>query len=209
MFSFDIEGIVKECALAFKLNAAAAAGLNTLLEFLAEDPDVADLRWAAYMLATVKHECANKWVPLEQYGKGPGHPYGIPVTVTAPDGTTYTNTYYGRGYVQLTWKLNYAKMSNALGMNNDLLYHPEHALEPQTSYKIMSYGMRNGSFTGKGLSRYIHDATCDYLNARRIINGVDQAILIAGYASQIETILRNHPQQTTVSATAAGNSPTP
>jgi len=150
------------------------------------------------MLATVRHECANRWLPLEEFGKGKGHAYGVPVTVTAPDGTTFTNTYYGRGYVQLTWKLNYAKMSNALGMNNDLLFHPEHALEPQTSYKIMSFGMRNGNFTGKGLHTYIHDSTCDYLNARRIINGLDQAPLIAGYANKIENILRSHVQPATV-----------
>ncbi|HLQ52492.1 MAG TPA: hypothetical protein VK129_13395 [Terriglobales bacterium] len=214
MFNFDIDGIVQDCTPEFSLTAPAAAGLSALLGFLAEDPDVADVRWAAYMLATVRRECANEWVPLEEFGKGKGHAYGVPVTVTAPDGTTFTNTYYGRGYVQLTWKLNYARMSNALGMNNDLLFHPEHALEPQTSYKIMSFGMRNGSFTGKGLHTYIHDSTCDYLNARRIINGLDQAPLIAGYANKIENILRSHVQPATVQQVpaqpaAAANSSTP
>jgi putative chitinase len=41
------------------LQPAAASGLVDLEAFLAEDPDIEDLRWAAYMLATVKHECAD------------------------------------------------------------------------------------------------------------------------------------------------------
>ncbi len=72
MFNFDIDGIVQDCTPEFSLAAPAAAGLSALLGFLAEDPDVADVRWAAYMLATVRRECANKWVPLEEFGKEKG-----------------------------------------------------------------------------------------------------------------------------------------
>jgi putative chitinase len=57
----------------------------------------------------------------------------------------------------------------------------------------MSYGMRNGSFTGKKLSDYINQNKCDYSNARRIINGVDRQALIAGYANNIEMLLRAVP----------------
>ena len=62
-------------------------------------------------------------------------------------------------------------------------------MEPQTAYKIMSQGMRGGLFTGKKLSDYINDQHCDYFNARRIINGVDRADLIQGYAQAFEGIL--------------------
>ena len=102
----------------------------------------------------------------------------------------YTNTYYGRGYVQLTWDYNYRDIGAALGMGEDLLIHPEKALDPDIAYKIMSYGMRKGSFTGKKLSDYIHDTICDYKNARRIINGLDQWALIKGYAEKLEAMLR-------------------
>jgi putative chitinase len=54
----------------------------------------------------------------------------------------------------------------------------------------MSYGMRHGSFTGKKLSDYISGAQLDYRGARRIINGHDQAALIAAYAANIEYLLR-------------------
>ena len=141
------------------------------------------------MLATVKHECANTWRPIEEYGKGQGRPYGQPTVVTDQNGTQYTNTYYGRGFVQLTWRMNYDKMGQALGLANGLVLHPEHALEPITAYRIMSYGMRHGSFTGKGLPSYIQEDACDYLNARRIINGLDQADRIQGYAQMLESVL--------------------
>ncbi len=55
----------------------------------------------------------------------------------------------------------------------------------------MSYGMRNGTFTGKKLGGYINGTTCDYTNARRIINRLDQAAKIKGYAINFEAILNN------------------
>ena len=83
------------------LNSSQASGLGGLLAFVERDNHVNDVRWAAYMLATVKHECANRWQPLEEFGRGQGKVYGNPVTVTVSEGKTYTNTYYGRGFVQL------------------------------------------------------------------------------------------------------------
>jgi hypothetical protein len=166
-------------------------GLEKLLESLEQDADMTDVRWAAYALATVKHECADRWQPIEEFGKGKGRPYGEPVPVVGADGKEYVNVYYGRGYVQLTWKDNYAKMSRALDLDDDLLIHPEHVSDPDISYRILSYGMRHGSFTGKKLSDYIHDSACDYRNARRIINGLDRADLIKGYAEEFEAMLQS------------------
>jgi predicted chitinase len=132
------------------------------------------------MLATVKHECAGTWQPIAEDGKGKGRKYGTPDPVTG-------QVYYGRGYVQLTWKANYQAMSKVTGA--DLVNHPELALTAPVAYRIMEYGMRNGSFTGVGLKKYIHEDVCDYLNARRIINGIDCAELIANYAKTIQGIL--------------------
>ena len=50
--------------------------------------------------------------------------------------------------------------------------------------------MRKGLFTGKKLSDYISRSGCDYKQARRIINGVDRASLIADYAVTLEDVLR-------------------
>lgn len=164
------------------------AGLEALLAAAEEDADITDLRWLAYMFATVKHECADTWRPIEEYGKGKGRKYGTAVSVTDPAGKSYSNVYYGRGYVQLTWDYNYRNMGSVL--KNRLLYEPSLALDADVAYRIMSHGMRNGSFTGAKLSRFISGDTCDYVNARKIINGLDQAQRIAGYAEKLEKVLR-------------------
>jgi hypothetical protein len=192
-FEFDPSSVRTAFASDSRIASAASDGLLTLLECIHADTEVTDLRWAAYMLATVQHECANRWLPIEEFGKGKGRPYGVPVQVTDDKGTTFTNTYYGRGFVQLTWRANYDRVGRALGLGNLLVLHPEHALEPQTAYQIMSLGMRTGIFTGKKLSDLIHGTQCDYVNARRIINGLDRADLIAGYASSWEQLLSNVP----------------
>jgi predicted chitinase len=169
------------------LNPAKISGIENLLIYIERDPEVNDVRWAAYMMATVKHECADKWQPIEEYGKGVGKPYGKKVKVKGSDGKDYLIAYYGRGYVQLTWKEVYGRMSHALGLGDDLLVHPERVMEPEISYSIMSYGMRKGFFTGKKLADFIHDQICDYKNARKIINGLDKWALIKGYAEKFES----------------------
>ena len=170
------------------LNDSQRAGLEALLAAAEADGDITDIRWLAYMFATVKHECAGTWKPIEEYGKGKGRKYGTPVTVTDPEGRSYSNAYYGRGYVQLTWDYNYRNMGKVLG--NRLLYEPQLALDAGVAYRILSHGMRNGSFTGARLSRFIDGDACDYKNARKIINGLDQAERIAGYAQKLEAVLR-------------------
>ena len=53
----------------------------------------------------------------------------------------------------------------------------------------MIYGMREGWFTTKKLSDYIKNGKADYVGARRIINGTDEARKIAGYAEIFEKAL--------------------
>ena len=171
------------------LSLTQREGLTYLLERLRSDTALTDLRWAAYLLATVKHECAERWRPVEEFGRGAGRAYGLEVEVTDTQGNVHRNKYYGRGYVQLTWKENYQRVGQAIGMGDDLMIDPDLALQPETAYKIMSYGMRAGAFTGRTLSHYITAERVDYENARRIVNGTDQAERIAGYAKRFESIL--------------------
>lgn len=167
-------------------------GLESILSSMEADQNLTDLRHAAYMLATTKLECADEWRPIEEFGRGKGMPYGKAFKVVAPDGREFMNSYYGRGYVQLTWQDNYARADRRLNFSGDesLLLHPERALLPEVAYKIMSMGMREGMFTSRRLDHYINGSRCDYVNARRIINGTDKAQLIATYAEGFEQILR-------------------
>jgi len=189
-----------------KLTQSQVDGLESILNSIEQDPDITDVRWAAYMMATVKHECADKWQPIEEYGKGKGRKYGNPVTIKGSDGKTYTNVYYGRGYVQLTWDYNYKNLSTAIGLNDSLYINPALALDPSDAYKIMSYGMRHGTFTGKKLADYIHDTACDYKNSRRIINGLDKWDLIQGYAQKLQTVLEASREAEQPSSASAGAS---
>lgn len=177
------------------LSPQQAKGLSFLLQSLLDDAALATeagpvwLNWAAYMLATVKHECANTWEPIEEYGRGANRAYGEEVEVRDSLGHIHTNRYYGRGYVQLTWKDNYESLGHAIDMGDELMIHPELALQKDIAYRVMSHGMRGGVFTGRNLARYLSKTGIDYENARRIINGTDRAAGIAGYAIRMETVL--------------------
>ena len=130
-----------------------------------------DIRHLAYMLATTYHETAQKMWPIEEYGKGKGQPYGKNDPETG-------QTYYGRGYVQLTWRENYAKATKQLGLKGDadLEWHAHMALDPQIAADVMFVGMAEGWFRSdaKGaqtLGRYFNSSTDDSYTAREIING--------------------------------------
>jgi predicted chitinase len=81
--------------------------------------------------------------------------------------------------VQLTWYEIYDKFGKILGV--DLLNNPELALEPKVAAEIIVVGMMKGLFTGVRLENYFDDNKTDAVNARRIINILDNAELISGY----------------------------
>src|SRR5262249_44518908 len=180
-----------------RLTQGQVDGLNELLDEIGADAAITDVRWFAYMLATAYHETARTFQPIEEIGKGRGRPYGVPDRSTG-------QTYYGRGLVQLTWKRNYQIFGSILGI--DLVNDTALALEPGIAYKIMSIGMTRGLFTGKKLADYINDRKSDYVNARRIINELDKADLIAGYAVKFEATLRSSLIQD--SSSTQGSPPT-
>jgi putative chitinase len=134
-----------------------------------------DDRWLAYLLATTYHETALTMQPIAEYGQGKNKPYGV------PDGP-YNQVYYGRGFVQLTWYDNYNKQDAKLKLNGQLVQVADTALDLQVATEIIFGGMEDGDFTGVGLPKYINDTQTDFYNARKIVNGLDQASTIQGYA---------------------------
>lgn len=180
------------------LNQEQVDGLSFLVGSFEDDPQWKDVRHTAYALATVKHETANKYQPIREYRSKPGS------KGRANQDRYWLTGYYGRGYVQLTWKRNYELFGIA--------DNPDAALSPVGAYKILSVGMQKGSFTGKKLSDFIKGSTTDYHNARKVINGLDKAGLIAGYAKDFEKILRSsqtdsaahQPTDTTISLSSPG-----
>jgi hypothetical protein len=179
-----------------RFSQATVNGLEALGRSMEEDPDLKHVGWAAYMLATVKHECANRWTPITEFGsRAYFDKYETGTRIGRRLGNTEPGDGYrfrGRGYVQITGRANYARLTRELGLgpDEDLVADPDQALRLMIAYRIMSVGMRKGLFTGKKLANYIDASGSDYRNARRIINGLDQASRIAGYATTFETIVR-------------------
>jgi len=136
--------------------------------------------YAAYALATAYHETAATMQPIAEYGRGKGRPYGKPDPKTG-------QTYYGRGYVQLTWLFNYEKAQKELGY--PLVAQPDLAMRPDIAADVMVRGMQEGWFTGKANKTYLDKTPPGYFDARRIINGTDKAAMIAAYAKTFELAL--------------------
>jgi putative chitinase len=164
------------------LSQARVDALSFQLDQFEADKRWFDRRHIAYALATECVETAWTFEPIEEIGHGHGRSYGKPDAVTG-------KVYYGRGYVQLTWKKNYEHAGNQIGV--DLANDPDRAMDPLTAFGILTLGMFKGWFTGKKLSDYINANATDYVHARKIINGLDRASEIAQYAEQIEDILNS------------------
>jgi putative chitinase len=197
--------------------AEQKAGIIQLLIDMESDPDLSDRRWAAYMLVTTYHETAkhmtSDWVEdpgvLRTYWpKNSTLPIAVPniayfkklyagklgnAPLPSPPNPPDYFTYRGRGYIQLTGKINYEYFGYA--------DNPDEVLNPAIDYKIMSEWMINGDNPSNAhpLEYYIHDNTADYFDARTMINGdknkvakgntISNGQLIAGYAQAFDTLL--------------------
>jgi putative chitinase len=180
----DFYDLVRKKLFANKLTQKQVDGIQSILEGTA-NAGITDKRWIAYMLATVYHETARTMQPIEEYGKGKGYDYGKKLKRSRVPYTSPDKLYYGRGIIQCTWWENYQLMGRLLGY--DLLNKPEMLLDMKVSVEVMIEGMTKGAssfgdFTGKCLEMYFNDKVTDWKNARRIINGLDAAVKIAGYA---------------------------
>jgi len=155
-------------------------GINAILAAFDKALPKSDVRWPAYALATAYHETRGTMEPVKEYGEGRGHAYGL------PEGP-WKQVYYGRGDVQLTWEANYAHATRELRAHGlltpdqDLEKTPDLACDPAIAAFIMAIGMSEGWFTGVKFSDCLAAKT-DFVEARRIINGLDRAYLVAGYA---------------------------
>lgn len=160
-----------------KMKQTQVDGMEALLN---ATEHLTDPRHQAYILATAYHETAKTMQPIEEYGKGKGYDYGRMIKRNRNPYAFPDKLFYGRGLVQLTWYENYEYMGRKLGI--DLLNHPELALQMDISCRIIVTGMTRGMFTGVKLETYFNDDREDWEQARKIVNGMDCAEKIAGYA---------------------------
>lgn len=176
------------------LKSSQRAGLEGILD--AWEPQLAskDDRWLAYMLATTHHETGRTMQPVREtfastddkaiqilekaFAAGKLPWVSKPYWRRDADGKSWL----GRGFVQLTHKSNYKRMGDLFGI--DLLTDPNVVMRHDISTAILTEGMIRGSFTGKKLGDYFTPTKSDWFNARRIINGIEKAELVASYGQK-------------------------
>jgi Chitinase class I len=167
-------------------------GLTAVLDKWEADSPKDDDRWLAYMLGTAHHETGRTMQPVREtfassddqaiarlnkaFGAGKLVWVKKPYWLKDDQGKSWL----GRGLVQLTHKANYQKMSDVTGV--DLVADPTLAMDMSVAVKIMFAGMRKGSFTGAKLSDFFSPSVEKWRDARKIINGLESADLVAGYA---------------------------
>lgn len=167
------------------LSIKQVEGFNVILEATMLMP----IKHRSYILATTWHETARTMQPIREYGKGQGRKYGTPDPVTG-------QIYYGRSYVQLTWKDNYQKACKRLkelgliANHLDFVKDPDLVMKPIIAAHIIVIGMKEGWFTTKRLSDYNN-----YEDMRKIVNGTDKAKAIADYAVIFEHALSIMPAE--------------
>lgn len=173
-------------------------GMNVILDEW-DKRSLTEPSWLAYMLATAFHETAH-WVQpvIETRRASEATNPSVDTAIARLDNAWNAGklkwvkqpywrkdadgmSWLGRGFVQLTHKTNYQNAEAKTGI--PCTTQPELMLQAAPAATVMYGGMMEGWFTGKKLSDYLGNGKTDFVNARRIINGLDRANDIAGYAN--------------------------
>ncbi|WP_287751524.1 glycoside hydrolase family 19 protein [Microcystis sp. M046S1] len=176
-----------------QLTASQKQGYNAIFDYW-DKSNLDDNRWLAYVLATAFHETGEDMQPVREgfastdqgsinavtslYNRGIiGENYALP--------EANGKSYFGRGLVQITWGDNYKKLGQAIGIGNQLYDNPSLALNMEVAVKILFVGMVDGLYAPvHSLRKYFFEDRTDWVNARRIINWLDKADLVAGYGQK-------------------------
>lgn len=165
------------------LTSAQKAGTNLILDYC--EALKLPLVWIAYILATAFHESAHTMQPVRETlatsdkqaiarldaAFKAGKLKSVKTPYWRPD--SEGKSWFGRGLVQITHKVNYLKFK---------LSDPSAALKPDVAVKVLVDGMRLGLFSTRRLKDYgSTEASFNAVGARAIVNGTDRASLIAGY----------------------------
>jgi Chitinase class I len=168
-----------------------------------------DLRRLAFILATARRESSGTWLPVREAprcgmdeacreraigrllaeraarrGRPPAANYASP----AANGKRY----YGRGYIQLTGRGNYALVDRKLASGTRFVDDPDLVMEPSTAAKILVRGMLEGWFgVRKPLSEWLGSDREDWERARDNVNpGSPNKVITAASAKEIYACLR-------------------
>lgn len=144
----------------------------------------ATLQQTAYMLATTRWETNGTMQPVREA-------YWLSEAWRKANLRYWP--WYGRGFAQLTWERNYALAEEKTGAKLTPARNADKAMDPEVAADVLVIGSLEGWFTGKKLGDYINADGCDYVGARRVINGTDKAKAIAEIALDYEFALSPSP----------------
>ena len=164
----SVDQILNEVGVPSTIRPFAKKNLPLVLNQCLRD-GVSDKGQIAYVFATAQHESLFGRFMME-IASGSAYEGRLDLGNTVPgDGLRFK----GRGFVQITGRRNYTQWGRKLGI--DFVSNPEKVAVPETAAIILVRGMRDGSFTGLGLSDFIVGSRRDFLGGRRIVNGADRA----------------------------------
>jgi hypothetical protein len=114
----------------------------------------------------------------------------LPVRENYSQANKYGLRYYGRGFNQLTGPDSYKRAGRLIGI--DLVAHPDKALDPPTSARILIEGMLKGWFgSRKSASYYLDQTPPQWKAARATTNpGSPNADITAAFARDFRKCLR-------------------
>ena len=166
------------------LSNVAVDNMEIILDYWFAKHAKRPLDQLAYILATVRREVGSNMAPVrETFAESDDQARTrLAGKVYAQAAGEHGHSYYGRGYVQLTWLRNYERQQKKLGI--PIVENPDLALEAKHAINILVEGMLEGDFNeqGHGLGYYVNETKQDFFQARRTVNMLDHAEEIAGNA---------------------------
>jgi predicted chitinase len=156
-------------SLVARVPASARAAARKNLPYIAkalEDEGILNANVLAYALATIEHETASTFEPIEEFrGRKSARRLGY-------EGGT---NYFGRGFIQLTHLRTYKSFGERIGMGDSLVKHPELASNPSVAAKVLA-----AFFKDNGVARLATNGK--FVAARTPINPDYQGSWIASLA---------------------------
>jgi hypothetical protein len=166
------------------LSNVAVDNMEIILDYWFAKHAKRPLDQLAYILATVRREVGSNMAPVrETFAESDDQARTrLAGKVYAQAAGEHGHSYYGRGYVQLTWLRNYERQQKKLGI--PIVENPDLALKAEHAINILVEGMLEGDFNeqGHGLGYYVNETRQDFFEARRTVNRLDHAEEIAGNA---------------------------
>lgn len=111
--------------------------------------------------ACIQTEVGSKWLPIKEGRANPNGSAGQKAVWKAQE-KYWPSGFYGRGYIQITWKRNYEAAGKALGI--DFVGQPDLVMTPGSAAKIVAW-----YFKVNKVNVYANNG--DWAHARMLVNG--------------------------------------